>query len=129
VASPLLLQTPDDHGLHGHQKASEARIRGFEFPTVGRYSVFEARGEGMEGKHQDANEGQDGGEYPEHFPQKWVVQHGLDCSRFETAILWLSRNSALSRSRIQEQIVRWPCLGHGPKESDWEAGAQIRLRL
>jgi hypothetical protein len=32
---PLLLQTLDDHGLHGHQKAAEAGVGGFEFAFVG----------------------------------------------------------------------------------------------
>src|SRR6476661_8989907 len=34
-ACSLLVQTLDDHGLHGHQKASEAGVGGFEFAFVG----------------------------------------------------------------------------------------------
>lgn len=34
-AFPLLLQTLDDHGLDGHQKASKAGVGGFEFALVG----------------------------------------------------------------------------------------------
>ena len=33
-AFSLLLQTLDDHGLHGHQKASEAGVGGFEFAAI-----------------------------------------------------------------------------------------------
>ena len=39
-ACSLLLQTLDDHGLHGHQKAPEAGVSGFEFaPIVGSSPV------------------------------------------------------------------------------------------